>query len=433
MDTTVETLGEPTIENPLKAERYFKDSERVLYDRFQEEIDRHIKVGAEPPSFVRAGPRERIYFDPSKLKCAIVTCGGLCPGTNNVIRSLVLTLNRSYGVTNILGIKYGLQGLIPGFGHPIIEITPEQVEQIHQLGGTILATSRGPQDIVEIVDALERMNIQILFMIGGDGTLRAAMKIADEIHRRGCKIGIIGIPKTIDNDINLISRSFGFNTAVDMATRAIASAHVESSGFPNGVGLVKLMGRHSGFIAAWAALAQRDADMVLIPECDFDVDGPHGLLAWLEQRLQRSSHAVIVAAEGAGQRYCPVEGTDKSGNPRLGDIGHYLREKIREYFGEKGIEISIKYIDPSYMIRSVPANAGDAVFCGSLGQMAVHAGIAGKTNVVVGEWKDEFVLIPNRLVAGGARRQVDITSTFWRSVLESTGQPALKALGQCLL
>ncbi|MEW6110959.1 MAG: ATP-dependent 6-phosphofructokinase [Thermodesulfobacteriota bacterium] len=425
MDTAIETLGEPKIDSPLDSAYSVDESERVLYRASAEEICREVSEGREPVSFVKAGPRRKIYFDPSKLKCAMVTCGGLCPGLNNVIRSVVLTLYHTYGVRNVVGIMYGLQGFVPRYGHAVMELNPGTVAQIHELGGTILSTSRGPQDTSEIVDALERMNVGLLFIVGGDGSFRAGLKIADEVKGRGAKIGVVGIPKTIDNDINFLSRSFGFNTAVSMATKAIASAHVEALGSPNGVGLVKLMGRHSGYIAAWASLAQRDANLVLIPESDFDIDGPHGLLAWLEKRLAKRKHAVIVVAEGAGQRYCSEEGTDPSGNVKLGDIGWYLKDRIDDHFKEKGIEMNIKYIDPSYMIRSVPANADDAVFCGFLGQKAVHAGIAGKTSVVVGTWNDEYVLIPIRLVVQG-RKQVDLKDRLWTSVLEATGQPSLK-------
>jgi 6-phosphofructokinase 1 len=304
-----------------------------------------------------------------------------------------------------------------------MELTPEVVSEINELGGTILSSSRGPQDIQEIVDALERMNVGIFFAIGGDGTFRAAARISEEIRQRNAKIAVIGIPKTIDNDINLLSRSFGFNTAVSMATQAIGAAHVEANGAPNGIGLVRLMGRNSGFIAASAALDKRYANFVLIPESDFEIDGPKGLLAVLEERLLQRKHAVIVVAEGAGQKYCSADGADESGNPRLGDIGYYLKQRISEYFHTKSIEINLKYIDPSYTIRSVPATANDSVFCGFLGQEAVHAGLAGKTNMVVGSMNDQFVYVPIREIVK-ARRQVDLDGKLWRSVLEATGQPS---------
>ncbi len=420
MDTAIESLGAAKIPSPLKAQ-YVADSERVLFNVSLENVTRECNEGREPISLMKAGPRSEIFFDPSKLKCAMVTTGGLCPGLNNVIRSLVLTLYHTYGVRNIFGIRYGFQGLIPKYGHPILELTPDDVTEIHELGGTILASSRGPQDPGEMVDALERLNIGILFTIGGDGTFRASAKIAEEIKRRGAKISVIGIPKTIDNDINLLSRSFGFDTAVSVAAEVIGAAHVEATGAPNGIGLVKLMGRHSGFIAASAVLANSNANYVLIPEIDFDLEGPRGLFAALEERMGRRRHAVIVVAEGAGQKYCAGEGTDESGNARLGDIGYFLKEALTDHFKKIDMEINLKYIDPSYLIRSVEANSGDSIFCGFLAQNAVHAGMAGKTNMVVGTWNNKYVFLPMGLVTAG-RRQVDLHGPLWQSVLEVTGQ-----------
>lgn len=425
MDTKVRFLGEARIDSPLTGGPFVENNERVLYDATADVVAKEIIEGREPVSFLRAGPRRKVFFDCSKLKCAIVTCGGLCPGLNNVIRSLVLTLYHSYGVTNILGIRYGLQGFIPRFGHPIVDLSPEEVSEIHELGGTILSSSRGPQNIDEIVDALERMNVGILFMIGGDGTFRAAAKISEEIRNRGAKIAVVGIPKTIDNDILLCSRSFGFQTAVSKAAEVIGSAHVEANGAPNGVGLVKLMGRNSGFIAASAALGNSYANFVLIPESDFDIEGPHGLLAVLEERLQRRKHAVIVVAEGAGQKYCDASGADESGNPRLGDIGVILKDRINDHFRSLGWEINLKYIDPSYYIRSVPATPDDSVFCGFLAQNAVHAAMAGMTNIMVGLWNTEFVYVPIRLVITG-RKRVSLDGRLWRGVLGSTGQPSFR-------
>ncbi len=425
MDTSVELLGESKISNPLRQVDWVEDNDRVLFDLSAGLAEECIKKGQSPISFLKAGPKRKIYFDISKLKCAIVTCGGLCPGLNNVIRSIVLTLYHTYGVTNILGIRYGFQGFIPKYGHPVMELTPNRVREINELGGTILSSSRGHQEIGEVVDALERMNIGLLFTIGGDGTFRAAARISEEIAHRGSKIGVIGIPKTIDNDILFLSRSFGFSTAVSCASDVIGCAHVEANGAPNGIGLVKLMGRQSGFIAANASLDRRYANFVLIPESDFDLDGPHGFLAVLEKRIQEKKHAVIVVAEGAGQRYCGVDGFDNSGNKVLGDIGLYLKDRITEYFREKGIETSLKYIDPSYTIRSVRATSEDSVFCGFLGQNAVHVGLAGMTNIMVGTWNEEFVCVPLGLVSAG-RKQVDLRGKLWSSVLEATGQPSFK-------
>ena len=427
-DTRVQTLGEAKIPSPIKrGEDYVSDNDGVIVDASLGNIKKMLATGEMSPSLEVAGPRNKIYFDPSKLRCAIVTCGGLCPGLNDIIRAVVLELFYGYGVKNIYGIRYGLQGFIPKYNHDIMELRPDSVANILELGGSILGSSRGPQDIDEIVDSLERMNIGILFMVGGDGTLMAATRLAETILGRGLKISVVGIPKTIDNDIFMVAKSFGFETAVGVATEAIKGAHNESTGYPNGIGLIKLMGRHSGYIAATATLAQQDVNFALIPEVDFDLEGPGGLLAAIENRLELRSHAVIVVAEGAGQQYFEKDADemDESGNIRLKDIGVYLKTRINKYFNEKNIKITLKYIDPSYMIRSLPANANDHVFCSFLGRDAVHAGMAGKTNVLVGYWNYTYVHIPMTLSAG-KRKQVDPHGKLWYSVLEATGQGSLK-------
>lgn len=424
--TEIPTLGDPTIDSPMlarKGRKFVSDAERVLLETDLNLVAEMCRNDVTPPSFELAGPREKIYFDPKKLKCALVTCGGLCPGLNGIIRSVVLELYYGYGVHNILGIQYGLQGFIPKYGLDFIDLTPKVVGDIIRKGGSFLGSSRGPQDVEEIVNCLERMNIGVLFMIGGDGTLMAARRIVDNITERGLKISVVGIPKTIDNDIEMVSRSFGFETAVDVAaTQSIRAAHNEARGYPNGVGLIKLMGRHSGFIAATAALAQQDVNFVLIPEVHFEMDGPKGFLAALEQRLQEKGHAVIVVAEGAGQHFFDQDADrDESGNVRLHDIGVYLKERIKAYLGEKGMETSVKYIDPSYIIRSLPANSNDHVFCSFLGRNAVHAAMCGKTRLLIGHWSDRFVHVPMD-AAAGKRKKVDPEGRLWQSVLDATGQ-----------
>jgi len=432
--TEIPTLGKATLPSPLQkradetgSSSFVSDQSRVIIEVDNTRINRMIKAEKVLPCFELAGPRHRIFFDPSKLKCALVTCGGLCPGINDIIRSIVLELHYAYGVRHIFGIRYGLQGFVAQYGHDLVDLTPETVVNIHDRGGTVLGSSRGPQDIDEIIDSLERMNISLLFMIGGDGTLTAAGRIADAIIDRGLKIGVVGVPKTIDNDIYMVSRSFGFDTAVDVATRAIISANNEAEGYPNGIGLIKLMGRHSGFIAATAVLAQQDVNFVLVPEVDFDLEGPSGLLSALEERLRERKHAVIVVAEGAGQKFFTDKKTDQdaSGNIKLKDIGIYLKETISSYFAGKGIDVSIKYIDPSYMIRSLPANANDRVFCNFLGRNSVHAGMAGKTSMLIGHWNNQFVHVPMKVIAD-KRKKVDPNGSLWRSTLGATGQGSLK-------
>ena len=431
-ELTVKTLGPCRLDSPLRplleerrtTEHYVDENDRVLFDDTAAMIAARSGPLDQLPGFEPAGPRKKIFFDASKTRVGIVTCGGLCPGLNDVIRGLVMELTFHYNVKRIYGFRNGYQGFIARHGRSVIDLTPESVSSINEDGGTILGTSRGQQDVGEIVDCLERMNVNILFVIGGDGSLRGAMKIAGEVAERAAKIAVVGIPKTIDNDIPYIDQSFGFQTAFSSAVESITAAHVEAKAAPNGVGLVKLMGRHSGFIACYAAMAKNDANYVLIPEVPFKLDGPGGFLACLRKRVVERGHAVVVAAEGAGQDICAEgsHGTDASGNAKLVDIGIFLRHKIAEDFAAHNVELNLKYIDPSYVIRSVPANPYDSVYCLRLAHNAVHAAMAGRTEMVVGRWHGRFVHIPMAL-AVSRRNQVCPDGDLWLSVLEATGQP----------
>ena len=424
--TDIPTLGTPKVDSPLSVGNFTSDDERVLYDVIVHKGQK--QADGELLSFERAGPREKIYFDASKVKCGIVTCGGLCPGLNAVIRSLVMTLHYHYWVRKIVGVRYGLQGFIAKYGHEFIKLVPDEVKDIHKDGGTILGSSRGEQPFDQIVDSLEQNEINILFMIGGDGTVRATNAIFQEVQKRGLKKSVIAIPKTIDNDIFLVSRSFGFETAVELANQACESAHTEAIGAPNGIGLVRVMGRHSGYIAASAALASKDANVVLVPEEDFELEGERGVLQFLHNRIKTRGHALIVVAEGAGQKYFTGEkGTDASGNPRFGNIGLFLCDQIREYFKKQRMPVNLKYIDPSYIIRSVPAIADDNILCGYFGQNAVHAAMAGKTGMLVSTWNEKFIHVPFEAVVNKTKR-IRLDSSLWNSVIETTGQPRFAKL-----
>ncbi|MEN6423045.1 MAG: ATP-dependent 6-phosphofructokinase [Smithella sp.] len=425
-DFSIPNLGKRLIKSPLKIGNFTDDNQRILINFFLNNYLSCTDKKGLPLSVELAGPRDKIFFNPSRTKAAIVTCGGLCPGINDVIRSITTALFFGYNIKDIIGIKYGLQGLNPHFGHQPVKLSPEDVKDITSIGGSILSTSRGPQDVKVMVDYLIRLNINILFCIGGDGTIRAAEKITAEVNKRSLQIAVVCIPKTIDNDLNLIQKSFGFDTAIEKASEAIKSAHVEAKGAFNGIGLIKIMGRNSGHIAAYAALAQNDANFVLIPEVPFDLDGKNGFLTALKKRIKSRGHAVILVAEGAGQHLLrennlPVE-KDPSGNIRLLDIGSFLKNSICEYFKKINVDINLKYIEPSYLIRSIPANSSDGIYCNSLGQYAVHAGMAGKTGILVALMKDEYVHLPLSEVA--SNRKIDPRDDIWLRVLQTTGQPA---------
>lgn len=429
-DFSIETLGPCLVESPLVAFRdqqgravpFVHDSDRILVSHHLSEVRRTIEQHGVLPSMELAGPRRDIFFEPSVTTIGVLTCGGLCPGLNNVIRSIVMAATHHYKVRRIYGFRYGFAGLADDDHR--VRLTPDVVSEIHLRGGSILASSRGEQDPALMVDQLEGLGVSILFVIGGDGSMRGALALIAEIKRRGLKIAVVGIPKTIDNDLRYIDLSFGFTSAYSKAVEAIECAHREAQGASNGIGLVKLMGRHSGFITCAATLAAGCVNYALIPEVPFQLEGERGLLATLKRRLAHRNHAVIVVAEGAGQEHFEADNneTDASGNRKLNDIGTFLSHRIRDYLKAEGIEINLKYIDPSYIIRSVPACPADAVFCTNLGLNAVHAGMSGKTGLLIGQWQNRLVHIPI-VQAISERNCVDTTGQLWLSVLESTGQP----------
>lgn len=432
-DLDVKTLGDRRFPSPLELSTvpgdeiadYVPDRARIALS-----VERMAGEAFAPPLvFEKAGPREAIFFDPANTRAAIVTCGGLCPGINNVLRSMVLELHHKYRVKEVLGFRYGFEGLSAEGGIPPIHLGPEQVRSIHTMGGSFLGLSRGRQEPAHMVDTLERLGINILFAIGGDGTLRGAHAIHEEIVRRGAQIAIVAVPKTIDNDIAFVDKTFGYDSAVEVARVAVDAGHTEAVGARNGISVVKLMGRDSGFIAAAATLASLEVNFCLVPEVRFDLEGEIGLFSALEKRLAARAHALIVVAEGCGASLCgeSVE-RDASGNIRYAsasaDIGPVLRDAIAAHFAAKGPRVSVKYIDPSYMIRSVPANASDSIFCDGLARHAVHAGMAGKTDLVIGRWHRLFTHVP--LPASiGQKKRIDPDGDLWLAVTETTGQPPL--------
>lgn len=437
MSFKIQQLGSCEIPSPLSLSSkdhdfvadYVDDTQSILsdiqYSTTSLNHSHHLQLMIPENNLMQlAGPRKNIYHNPENSKAAIVTCGGLCPGLNSVVRALVMNLWHAYGVHNILGIRFGYRGLLPEFGFTPMQLDPERVADIHRQGGTILGSSRGHGNrTAELVDTLQRENINMLFTIGGDGTQNSAWQIAKECERRAFKCSIVGIPKTIDNDISFVERSFGFDTAVSLAVNAVASAHTEAHDAIAGIGIVKVMGRQSGFIAAHTTLATNDVNYVLIPEVPFVLEGENGLIAHIERRIKRRNHAVILVAEGAGEKLLGSTGEkDASGNPVISDIGPFLVQKIKEHFAKSKTEVNIKYIDPSYIIRAAPANPNDSIYCTRLAVNAVHAAMAGKTGCLVSFWNGQFVYIPTS-VAIVQKNLVDPEGSLWRDVVSATGQP----------
>ncbi len=413
----IDRLGECGFDSPVSTGWFVDERQGVILDPL-------LPFDGSPAGMTlleQAGPRNRLFFKPEETSAAIVTCGGLCPGLNDVIRAIAVVMWYRYGVSRVLGARYGYAGLTEAGGQAPLNLTPEIVDDIHQHGGTILGTSRGDQDPAEMVDWLTANNINILFTVGGDGTQRGALALSQEVARRGLPISVVGIPKTIDNDLSYTDRTFGFETAVAMSQPPIDAAHMEAKAINNGIGLVKLMGRESGFVAASASLASSDVNLVIVPEVPFTIDA---LIAFLKERLSRKSHAVIVVAEGAGQDLVPGDGVDASGNRKFGDIGPFLKQTIMERLAKENVPAKVKYIDPSYTIRSAPADADDSVFCFQLGENAVHAAMAGRTSMLVSQLNGHFVHIP-LTKAVETRKKINPASAFWQSVLDNTGQPSL--------
>jgi 6-phosphofructokinase 1 len=409
---TCPTLGEPRF--PSRLSHTISDDVR---------IPEFIEVGADPGlQFELAGPRAKLFFDAKETRAGIVTCGGLCPGLNNVIRSLFLELYYGYGVSEVIGFRGGYGGLNPACAMEPVNITPQFVDGIHQKGGTILGSSRGPVDIGRAVDNLIVRGVHILFAVGGDGTQRGAHDLYQEARKRGRALSVVGVPKTIDNDVGFVSRTFGFASAVEEAKRVLDCAHTEARSVPGGIGLVKLMGRHAGFVTAGAVVASQDVNFALIPEVPFKLES---FLAALKQRMLMKSHAVIAVAEGAGQDVLAANTSerDASGNVKLKDIGPFLCEEIKAFFKNEGMVAVLRYFDPSYQVRSRPANSEDALLCDLFARHAVHAAMAGKTGVVIGFLHGRFIHVPIELLATHTKR-LDPASGWWRSVLAATGQPA---------
>jgi 6-phosphofructokinase 1 len=416
------------------------------------------KVGHAPVTraYVRAGPRPLLFFTPKAVRAAIMTVGGLCPGLNNVIRELTRTLINVYEVDAVLGLRDGLWGLHDTAPDDELELTLKQVQDIHKRGGSILGSARGglsPELLPKAVEAVKRRRLSMLFIIGGDGTHRAAAVLSAALREAGVVCSVVCIPKTIDNDIDIIDRSFGFSTAVAEAIKAVEAARTEAQAAPAGIGLVKVMGRNAGFIAAHAALACGVVDVCLIPEVPVVLHGKEGILGHIEGAIRRKGYAVVLTAEGAGQELvrqaeakakdeagasssssssssssdtaaaAAAAAADGGGHQKLKPIAKFLRSTIKDHFAAIGQEANIKLIDPSYIVRSVEACATDALYCLLLGQNAVHAAMSGFTEISLGLCNNRMVYLPITSIVANSPRVMDPLGRTWERVVSTTGQP----------
>ena len=425
-DLAIARLGERTIDTPLRdllggreeSVHYVTETDRVLLDDTLGVAKRRSAgTPAELPAFNPGGPREKLYFEPSTVTAAIVTCGGLCPGLNNVVRALVLQLANAYGVKSILGFRNGYSGLTDTSAP--LALTPELVRDIHNRGGTILGTSRGGQEPAAMVDTLARHRVDMLFVIGGDGSLRGAQKIAAKpppatAARRG------GHPEdhrqrhSVDRPELRLPDRVRPRRRVDPRRAHRGRVHRRRRGTGQADGPAQRLHRLLCDTRQPRSRLRPDPRSLL----------PARQLPALPAQARRSA-----GARSRGRRRGRRAGavprsaeTDASGNARLGDIGALLRERVTAHFAQHGTPLSLRYVDPGYAIRSVPANAFDAVYCARLAQAAVHAGMAGFTSMVVARWHGRFIHLPIAL-ATATRNQVDPHGDLWMSVLEATGQP----------
>jgi len=413
-----QTLEEEECVVPLGEQGLFVDeATAVLADAV---VRTDAPASGDFTAWKAGGPREEVFFTPEEVKAAIVTCGGLCPGLNTVIKELVGCLRSQYGVDEVYGVRNGYAGF---YTTGLLPLQLHDVETIHREAGSMLGSSRGGHDTAKICDAIEAAGINMVFTIGGDGTAKGSSKLAEEFQRRRKKVVVAHVPKTIDNDIPLLDSTFGFGTAVSKAVEAIHAARDEAVAYPNGIGLVNLMGRHSGFIAAHATIAARGVDVCLVPEVPFELDGSTGLLRYIQSRIAQQGHCVVVVAEGAGQQLLEdVTKKDASGNTMLADVAPWLKERVAAYMKDAGTPASIKYIDPTYMVRATPANAADNILCLQLAHDSVHAAFAGFTNFMSGRVNGQSVIIPLS-AAVGKRKNIQPSGNFWQQLVFATGQP----------
>mmetsp|Transcript_20291 Transcript_20291/g.48093 ORF Transcript_20291/g.48093 Transcript_20291/m.48093 type:complete len:415 (+) Transcript_20291:167-1411(+) len=373
---------------------------------------------------LRANAARQLFWEPNKVKAAVVTCGGLCPGLNSIIRGVTKCLWNEYGVREILGITAGYNGLSDPETHPPVKLTEEMVRDIHMKGGSIIKAARGGFDAEKICDNLQRLGITVLFLVGGDGTQFAGHLLYEAARKRRLAVSIVGIPKSIDNDVVLFDRTFGFDTAVAKASEVIRNALVEASSCDRGVGIVKLMGRDSGFVAMHAATAADVVDLCMIPEVKVDMKD---VIEHVDATLAKKKYMVIAVAEGAGQELVSTGKQDDTGHTVYGDIGVFLKDTLNKHLKASGGRTF--YIDPSYIIRSVPITPNDHIYCVRLANDAVHTAMRGYTGVCVGAMHNVVCMLPSRLIASG-KKKVRPHSSSWQGCVQTCNMPAaLTGLG----
>jgi len=407
--------------NPMATTRphmnFLNPNEKVLGTILMNDSKAALRSHALDGGAIRGNACKHIWWEPKKVKAALITAGGLCPGLNSIIQGVTNCLWRDYGVRQIVGITAGYNGLSDPAKHPSMLLTPELVEDIHMRGGSILKAGRGGFNAAKICETLRAGGYTHLFVIGGDGTQYAGHLLYVEARKQKLPISVVGVPKSIDNDVLFVDRTFGFDSAVEAAAGVIRNGWVEATSCPNAVGIVKLMGRDAGFVAAHAALASNLVDLVLVPEVEVEMED---VLQFVDATLAHKGHMVVVVAEGAGQAHVATGQKDASGHTVYGDVGVYLRDTLNKHLKPKGGRTF--YIDPSYIIRSVPPTPNDHIYCARLANNAVHTAMRGYTGVCVGAIHNIIVILKSKLIASG-KKQLKIKSSTWQSCVQVCSMP----------
>ena len=346
------------------------------------------------------------------MRIGLLTGGGDCPGLNAVIRAVVRKGIDTYG-DQLVGFRDGWRGVLEDVGE---ELTIESTRGILPRGGTILGSSRtNPtkhEDGIGVVQAtLARHQLDGLIAIGGEDTLGAANRLAE------AGVSVIGVPKTIDNDLGATDVTFGFDTALHVATEAIDRLHTTAESHHR-ILVVEVMGRNAGWIALHSGIAG-GADVILIPEIPFDIDEVCRLIGRRHGRGRYFS--IVVVAEGAQ----PKEGTmrlaagevDDFGHPRLGGIGHQLEREIEQRTGFETRATVLGHVQ-----RGGTPTAFDRVLATRLGLAAIDAAHEGRWGTMTALHSTEIELVALRDAVAEVRRVPAEEYRALRGPVRLTGQ-----------
>jgi 6-phosphofructokinase 1 len=447
-------------------------------------------------TFAEAGPRNMLRFPghhKKLLKVGVLVSGGIAPGINAVISGIVqrhvlyhtpqITDLRVPGKTprsytlQVFGFRNGFAGLLAGDDVTVLydSDSPDEklrahLRRIANRGGSEIGTSRyddllstadpdkREKDLDQVAENLANRHFDILYVIGGDGSMRAAHATWKRSRDNGKSLSVIGVPKTMDNDILWVWQSFGFLSAVEKAREALQQLHTEATSNPR-LCVVQLFGSDSGFVVSHAALASGVCDAALIPEVPFTMkkladyiterlskrfrpgaggQSPYGMIVMAETAVPQDAEDYLsdpevdldenekAAIQAFVSKGCRVHGQtpDELRTGGLKVVSRVLQKRIREMKVDDAYWADFRVFtnEPRHLLRAIPPSASDVAFGQRLGVLAVDNAMAGYTDFMISQWMTEYVLVPLDLVVLG-RKRVPPNGIFWKSVVASTGQP----------